>query len=169
MTASFGSHWSARETSLPLPAPMISTRLNSPHTRFPSASFKSRCNSAQDAAKWAAKELPADGYAGQTTWTPPFPDYGFYRVRASLLAEDSAEALLDREEVPADAAKTLQRGEEHDGEASEQPPYQLIVEPKFAQRTQWRANAGATQPMVNRPRQRQRDERLEGEQRRINR
>jgi hypothetical protein len=49
-----------------------------------------------DAAKWATKELPADGYAGQTTWTPPFPDFGFYRVRASLLGEDSDQVLLDR-------------------------------------------------------------------------
>jgi hypothetical protein len=52
--------------------------------------------SAQDAAKWATKELPADGYAGQASWSPPFPDFGFYRVTASLLAEDSPEALLDR-------------------------------------------------------------------------
>ncbi len=52
--------------------------------------------SAADAAKWAAKELPADGYAGQTAWTPPFPDFGFYRVRASLLGEDSDDVLLDR-------------------------------------------------------------------------
>jgi len=54
--------------------------------------------SAQDTARWAAKELPADGYAGQANWSPPFPDYGYYRVRASLLAEDSPEALLDREQ-----------------------------------------------------------------------
>jgi hypothetical protein len=53
-------------------------------------------HSAQDTAKWAAKELPADGYAGQASWTPPFPDYGFYRARASLLGEDSADVLLDR-------------------------------------------------------------------------
>ncbi|HEY2410756.1 MAG TPA: hypothetical protein VGI40_00855 [Pirellulaceae bacterium] len=52
--------------------------------------------SAADAAKWAAKELPADGYAGQTTWTPPFPDFGFYHVRASLLGEESDQVLLDR-------------------------------------------------------------------------
>src|SRR5205823_3831079 len=54
--------------------------------------------SPQDAAKWAAKELPPDGYAGQATWVPPFPEstFGFYRARASLLAEDSPDALLDR-------------------------------------------------------------------------
>jgi hypothetical protein len=52
--------------------------------------------SPQDAAKWASRELPADGYAGQAAWSPPFPDFGFYRVTASLLAEDSPEALLDR-------------------------------------------------------------------------
>jgi hypothetical protein len=52
--------------------------------------------STADAAKWAAKELPADGYAGQTTWTPPFPNFGFYRVRTSLLGEDSDQVLLDR-------------------------------------------------------------------------
>jgi hypothetical protein len=55
--------------------------------------------SPQDAARWATRELPADGYAGQATWSPAFPDrepYGFYRIRASLLAEDSPEALLDR-------------------------------------------------------------------------
>jgi hypothetical protein len=54
--------------------------------------------SAQDATKWAAKELPDDGYAGQATWTPPFPEstFGYYQVRASLLAENSDEALLDR-------------------------------------------------------------------------
>jgi hypothetical protein len=54
--------------------------------------------SPQDAAKWATKELPTDGYAGQANWSPPFPDYGYYRVRASLLAEDSPEAVLDREQ-----------------------------------------------------------------------
>lgn len=52
--------------------------------------------SAQDAGKRGAKELPTDGYAGQTSWKPPFPDYGFYRVRASLLGEDSSAVLLDR-------------------------------------------------------------------------
>jgi hypothetical protein len=54
--------------------------------------------SPQDAAKWAAKELPLDGYAGQATWVPPFPEstFGYYRARASLLAEDSADVLLDR-------------------------------------------------------------------------
>ena len=55
-------------------------------------------HSPQEAAKWAAKELPSDGYAGQTTWAPKLPQatFGFYRARASLLAEDSADALLDR-------------------------------------------------------------------------
>ncbi len=54
--------------------------------------------SPQDAAKWAAKDLPPDGYAGQATWVPPFPEstFGYYRARASLLSEDSADVLLDR-------------------------------------------------------------------------
>lgn len=49
-----------------------------------------------ESAKQAAKQVPAEGYSGQATWTPPVPDYGFYRVKASLLAEGSSEALLDR-------------------------------------------------------------------------
>ncbi len=52
--------------------------------------------STQDSAKRANKELPSDGYAGQTTWTPPITDYGFYQIRAALLAEDAAEVLLGR-------------------------------------------------------------------------
>lgn len=57
--------------------------------------------SPQDAAKWATKQLPSDGYAGSTKWSPPFPDYGFYRVRASLFAENSADALLNRTQTVA--------------------------------------------------------------------
>ena len=54
--------------------------------------------SSQDATKWAAKSQPVDGYAGQATWAPPFPEslYGFYLARASLLADDSPDALLGR-------------------------------------------------------------------------
>lgn len=43
-----------------------------------------------------ARPAPQEGYAGQASWTPPVPDYGFYRVKASLLAEGSPSALLDR-------------------------------------------------------------------------
>jgi hypothetical protein len=42
------------------------------------------------------KRLSRDGYAGQTTWSPPVNDYGYYRVQASLLAPGSDEALLSR-------------------------------------------------------------------------
>jgi hypothetical protein len=54
--------------------------------------------SPQDTARSAAKELPPDGYAGRASWSPRISDFGFgfYRVRASLLAEDSSTALLDR-------------------------------------------------------------------------
>lgn len=52
----------------------------------------------QDAAKWAAKALPPDGYAGQAVWSPPLPSepYGFYQVRAALIPEASETPLLDR-------------------------------------------------------------------------
>ena len=54
--------------------------------------------SPQDAAKWAAKELPTDGYAGHATWAAAAAriDVRLLSRTASLLAEDSAEALLDR-------------------------------------------------------------------------
>lgn len=54
---------------------------------------------AGEATRLSARQLPAEGYAGQATWTPPIPDYGFYRVKASLLAEGSTEALLDRSQT----------------------------------------------------------------------
>jgi len=49
-----------------------------------------------EAARAAARELPINGYAGHANWTPAIPDFGYYRVRASLLSEDSADVLLDR-------------------------------------------------------------------------
>jgi hypothetical protein len=39
---------------------------------------------------------PAEGYAGRTTWKPPLPGYGFYRVTASLRAPGSPENPLRR-------------------------------------------------------------------------
>ncbi len=45
------------------------------------------------------RQAPQEGYAGQASWTPPIPDFGFYRVQASLLAEGSSEALLDRSQT----------------------------------------------------------------------
>jgi hypothetical protein len=50
-------------------------------------------------ARQGAKSTSNEGYAGQASWTPPIPDYGFYRVTASLLAEGSSEALLDRSQT----------------------------------------------------------------------
>jgi hypothetical protein len=49
-----------------------------------------------DAARSLAKEISSDGYAGHANWIPPVPDFGYYRVRASLLSADSADVLLDR-------------------------------------------------------------------------
>lgn len=50
------------------------------------------------AAATSAAAAPEDGYAGQTSWSPPLPDFGFYRVRASLFAKDQEEVLLDRQQ-----------------------------------------------------------------------
>jgi hypothetical protein len=56
---------------------------------------------AQDPARLATKQLPEDGYAGQASWSPKLPaePFGFYRVRATLLAEDSPETQLDRSQT----------------------------------------------------------------------
>jgi hypothetical protein len=47
-------------------------------------------------AKAAELGLPTGGYAGHAKWQPPLPGYGFYRVRATLLADETDEVLLDR-------------------------------------------------------------------------
>lgn len=52
-----------------------------------------------EAARATARDLASDGYAGHANWTPPVLEFGFYRVRASLLAEDSPEVLLDRSQT----------------------------------------------------------------------
>lgn len=55
---------------------------------------------APDATLAAARtELPDDGYAGRASWSPPIPDFGFYRVRAILWSDDQPEGLLDRSET----------------------------------------------------------------------
>jgi len=43
-----------------------------------------------------AGALPPDGFAGHANWVPPLPDFGFYRVRTSLVGKGSDEVLLDR-------------------------------------------------------------------------
>jgi hypothetical protein len=44
----------------------------------------------------AQHTLPPDGFAGHANWVPPLPDFGFYRVRTSLVGKGSDEVLLDR-------------------------------------------------------------------------
>lgn len=51
---------------------------------------------AEATSKSQALGLPAAGYAGQARWRPPLPGFGFYRVRATLLADKADEVLLDR-------------------------------------------------------------------------
>lgn len=51
---------------------------------------------AGDATPSADKRTSLNGYSGQATWSPPIPDYGYYRVQASLLGPTSDDALLSR-------------------------------------------------------------------------
>lgn len=52
--------------------------------------------SPEDKQKAAELGLPESGYAGHAKWQPPLSGCGYYRVRATLLAEDNDEVLLDR-------------------------------------------------------------------------
>jgi hypothetical protein len=54
---------------------------------------------ADDGALNSLGQLPDDGYAGHARWSPPLPDYGFFKVRAILWSDDQPEGLLDRSET----------------------------------------------------------------------
>ena len=95
--------YTSRETA-ELVCEVSGIRVQSPQVRFelfdqagrPLAESRLPLLSTEDAAKAAQMGLPEAGYAGHARWQPPLPGFGYYRVRASLLAEDSAEVLLDR-------------------------------------------------------------------------
>jgi hypothetical protein len=52
--------------------------------------------SEKEIAKTTVGALPKDGYAGHANWSPRLPDFGFYRVRASLFEKGQDTIVLDR-------------------------------------------------------------------------
>src|SRR5690348_2721086 len=77
---------------------------------------------------------------------------------------DRVQRIKEDEKVPPDTAESFERGEKYDREADDQPPDQLIVEPELPEGTQRRADPSPAEPMINRPRECQRNERLQREQ-----
>ena len=65
------------------------------------------------------------------------------------------------EKILSDAAQRLERRQEHDRQADDQSPHQLVVESEIAQRPQRRAESRARQAMVRRPGERECGERLQ--------
>src|SRR5688500_13141938 len=70
------------------------------------------------------------------------------------------------EEIDASTVQDRQARDDENGDGNDQPPDELVVEPELTQSSQRFANACPAEPVIERPGQRQRDERLQREQRR---